>query len=97
MSDTKVFPNGFDSWRETHYEIVEKITLHINFWMDNDEELEPDNDPIFETKNLEGFTALWSLAEKWTDEFELLNKGREWDCEFIDEVEEFFNKKVNRE
>lgn len=97
MSDTKLFHNGFASWRQTHYEIVEKITLHINFWLDNDEKLEPDNDPIFETKNLEGFTGLWSLAEEWTDEFEILNIGREWDGEFIDEVEEFFKKKVNRE
>jgi len=100
MSDTKVFPNGFNNWRETHYEIVEKITLHINFWLDNDENLEPE-DPIFNIRKEQGFSGLWSLAETWTDEFENLHKGVNWGFdgameEFVDVVEDFFNKKIGK-
>jgi len=96
MSDTKVFPNGFRSWMETFYEVVEKITLHINFWS-NDEDLEPDDDPVFEARKHNGTNGLYELAEEWADEFEELNKGREWVDEFFDDIEDFVDKKITRE
>jgi hypothetical protein len=33
------------------------------------------------------------LANDLTDEFELLNKDREWDGEFFDEIERFLDEK----
>lgn len=96
MSDTKVFPNGFKNWRETFYEVVQGITCHINF-ISGFEENESVNDIVYETKDQFGTTGLYDLAELWTDEFELINKGREWNGEFLDEIEAFVNKKINRE
>ncbi len=29
----------------------------------------------------------------WAEEFEVLNRGREWDGEYIEEIEAFYDKK----
>ena len=42
----------------------------------------------------QGHGGLYELAEELTDEFELLNKGRVWDGEFFDEIEEFLSEKL---
>jgi hypothetical protein len=85
------FPNGFTSWQETHYEIVYQIAA--SFYRN------PDRESYGEIKAVHDATGtggLYELAEQWTNEFETKNKGREWDGEFFDEIEEFFaeqNKK----
>lgn len=82
----KIFANGFDSWMETFYEIVEYITIERQ--KDNDTELFKD---IQENEGSKGFLL---LAEKWADEFEKLNKGRNWeDADFYDEIIKFCEKK----
>ncbi len=96
MSDTKVFPNGFKNWRESFYEFVEKITLHINF-LSGFESNETIEDIVIKTKDNLGTTGLYDLAELWTDEFELINKDRKWCGEFLDEIQEFFDKKIKHE
>jgi hypothetical protein len=73
------------SWIETHHEIVSAIaiSLHLD---------EPDT--IFIKRSEEqGTGGLYELAKELTDEFELLNKDREWDGEFFDEIEEFIQSK----
>lgn len=88
MKKAKYFANGFESWMETFYEIVEYITLERQ--KDNDTELFKD---IQENQGSKGF---WILAEQWADEFENLNKGRNWeDGDFYDEIVEFCKKKNN--
>ena len=83
----KIFPNGFESWQETHFEVVNGIT----------KELRKD---VFTSKVIEkrheeqGTGGMYELAEELTDEFELLNKGRMWDGEFFDEIDEFLKKKL---
>jgi hypothetical protein len=73
------------SWIETHHEIVSAIA--ISLYLD-----EPDT--IFINRREEqGTGGLYELAEELTDEFELLNKDREWDGEFFDEIEEFIQSK----
>lgn len=76
------FPNGFESWHETHYEVVAHIeaTKHIegssaNLRMENG-----------------GTGGLYLLAQEWTDGFEKLHVGREWDGEFFDELAEYLDK-----
>ena len=81
--DTKQFPNGFASWQETHYEIVEHLTLT----------LDKEGSMAERVHNNMGIGGLYELAEDLTDEFEELNNGREWDGEFFDEIELFLNKK----
>lgn len=82
----KEFPNGFGSWQETHYEIVAAITYEIAHDDIND-------NLIYKTLRENGHGGLYELAEDLTDEFELLNKDREWDGEFFEEIERFLDEK----
>ena len=79
------FPNGFASWRETHFEIVQVITMAA---------LQDDSSVIKDMQMSQGCTGMYELAEALTNEFESLNKGRIWDGEFYDEVEDFAKKKL---
>jgi hypothetical protein len=83
----KNFPNGFESWAETHHEVVSAITLTMN----------QDEYPIKleEIQLSKGSGGIWEFCIELTDEFEKLNEGREWDGEFYDEIEEFINSKIN--
>lgn len=48
---------------------------------------------IVDTAENSGTGGIYELGEQWTDEFEELNKGREWDGEFFDELEAFLFRK----
>jgi len=80
------FVNGFESWHETHFEVVQAITIeHIK------------NEPkglVKERHDAQGHGGLYELAVELTDEFEKLNEGREWDGEYFDEIEKFLKKKL---
>jgi hypothetical protein len=86
----KNFPNGFASWQETHYEVVAAIivahAMHTHE-IDHSELLE-------KTIKEKGHGGLYELAEDLTDEFETINKNREWDGEFFEEIETFLNEKL---
>jgi hypothetical protein len=82
----KYFPNGFTSWQETHFEVVSEITKNLR--------VDKPTGLVFKTMMEKGTGGLYELAEELTDEFELLNEGREWDGEFFDEIEEFLTEKL---
>jgi hypothetical protein len=73
------FPNGVTSYLETHFEIVSHIERN---WESNKH--------LLVIQQQQGHGGFYELAEEITDAFELKNKGREWDGEFFDEIEEFF-------
>jgi len=76
----------FQSWHETHFEVTQVITLETS-------KDEPKG--IVETIQQEqGHCGLYELAKELTDKFETLNKDREWDGEFYDEIETFMNKEL---
>ncbi|MEN9512512.1 MAG: Cellulophaga phage phi4:1 [Bacteroidota bacterium] len=85
----KEFPNGFTSWQETHYEVVAAITNELA----DDHYSEFRDDLVHKILRENGHGGLYELAEDLTDEFELLNKGREWDGEFFEEIERFLDEK----
>ena len=82
----KNFPNGFDSWQETHYEVVQAITTEHS--KDNPRGV------VKERHDAQGHGGLYELAEELTDEFEKLIEGREWNGEFFDEFDAFLTKKL---
>lgn len=86
----KEFPNGFTSWMETHHEIVEFIVAHII------QSKTEEGNVILDTSHNQGTGGIYDLAEGWTDEFEKLNTGRDWDGEFFDEVGKFCANKNKR-
>lgn len=77
------FPNGFTEWKETFYEVVVFITE-----TDMDEESE-----VSRINSTEGTGGLYDLATDWTNEFEKLHKGRIWDGDFFDALEDFCTRK----
>ena len=86
----KTFPNGFESWQETHYEVVAAITTEL---ISYDEYSNFNHQLIGTTLQEKGHGGLYELANDLTDEFELKNQDREWDGEFFDEIERFLDEK----
>jgi hypothetical protein len=81
----KQFPNGFDSWQETHYEVV--AAIEFIFHRDDDEH------PVMQIFHSVGTGGLYELAEKLTDEFEEAFKGRLWDGDYEDTLHTFLVNK----
>lgn len=69
---TEQFPNGFEDWHETHYEIVEAITLILC-----DDELDEDS-VIAKRYEEQGRGGMYELAQELTDAFELEYEGAVW-------------------
>lgn len=86
MKTDKEFPNGFTSWVETHHEIVTYITRKLQ---------ESAGGEILNVMNTRGTGGIYELAEDWTDEFEEVNEGVNWDGEFFDEIDYFCYTKNN--
>lgn len=73
----------FDSWQETHFEVVKNITQNSL------------NLTIEKVMSEKGTGGLYELAKDLTNEFEELYKNKNWDGEFFDTLELFLNKKLN--
>lgn len=82
----KKFPNGFNSWMETHHEVVEAITLNLS--------KERYEGEVKRRYDAQGRGGIWELSEELTDKFEKLNKDREWDGDYFDELEEFLTEEL---
>jgi hypothetical protein len=81
------FPNGIESWIETHHEVVEALTFETA--------KDKMTGLVFETRQSGGYTAVYELAKSLTNEFENLHKGRFWDGDFVEEVEKFMKHKLS--
>lgn len=77
------FPNGFESWKETHFEVVTHLTRSADF----------SGSLANKRREQQGIGGLYELADELTHEFESANVGRNWDGEFFDEIEEFLKNK----
>lgn len=86
----KHFPNGFDSWMETHYEVVQAITLKLS-----DEDMEEDS-ALYERLEEQGTGGMYELSEELTDAFEEEYEGAIWgaDFDYYETIENFLNLKL---
>ena len=88
MKTNKLFPNGFESWHETHFEVVQFIcSLEDGF--------SSRGDKVDSVREAMGIGGIYELAEDWTDEFEEKYKGCIWgeDEEYFDVIEDFLTIK----
>lgn len=83
----KNFPNGFNSWIETYFEVVS----HINNTVNKEKTI------AHGRMTQQGTGGLYEMAEELTDQFETINQGREWDGEFFDEIENWLTEKENNQ
>ena len=88
MKTEKNFPNGFSSWQETHFEIVQAITIeHIQ---------DKRTGLVAYRHEAQGIGGLYELAEELTDEFESIHEGETWeDIGCLETLENFINEKLN--
>lgn len=91
--------NGFESWHETHFEIVTAITERLSGLQDN-----VDKCVVQATQYQQGRGGLFELAKDLTDEFEKKFHGWCWGVdekdgellEYFDEIDKFLNGKLKR-
>jgi len=84
----KHFPNGFTSWQETHYEVVQAITIELT--------ADKRTGLVAQRHEAQGHGGLYELAEELTDEFEAIHEGHEWDGEFFETIEEWLNEQFKQ-
>ena len=84
----KTFPNGFTSWSATHFEVVQFISSQEEGFINNGTEIERVRTEL-------DTPSIYELSERWTDEFENKYKGKEWNGEFFDTIDEFLTNKNN--
>ena len=87
LNPEEKFPNGFESWQETHFEIVSQISYYSRLDKCT-------SNVVNKAQEEQGTGGLYELAKALTNEFEKIHKGREWDGEFFDEVENFLTEKL---
>lgn len=82
------FPNGFESWHETHFEVVQFITSL-------EDGISSRGDRVDDVRETRGIGGVYELARDWTDEFEEKYKHCLWDEEegYFDTIEEFLTTK----
>jgi len=80
------FPNGFRSWMETHHEVVTNMQVIMKNGLPEETKKQVD---------LYGICVLYDIAESITDKFEMINKGRQWDGDFFEAVDEFTLAELN--
>jgi len=85
------FPNGFEDWHETHFEMVKAIVETLD---------KSTGGVIHKVAEEEGTGGLYELAKEWTNEFETMHIGKDWgaseevDDNFIDCIDKFISNKL---
>lgn len=90
----KQFPNGFESWHETHYEVCTFIGAYLHKWRGN-----RDGSALVNRYEAEGTGGMYDLAKEWTDEFEEAHSLEHWtvdNLDFFETIEEFLHNKNNK-
>lgn len=82
------FPNGFESWQKTHFEVVEVLVYMRN--------LEDNKKPkgYYEALDQSASKELYDLALNLTNKFEEQSKGKQLTRSLFDEIEDFVWREV---
>lgn len=83
----KRFPNGFESYLETHFEITSAIALAYNEYSLTS--------IVRKRHEAQGIGGLYELAQELTDEFEAQHENELWaNKDFFETIDEFITKKL---
>lgn len=85
---TPEFPNGFESWQKTHFEVVE-VLVYLR-------SLEEDKRPkgFSEALDQSATDELYNLALMLTNKYEQETKGKERKRSLFDEIEDFVDREL---
>ena len=84
------FPNGFESWQKTHFEVVEVLC----FMRDLEEGKKPKN--FTEYLDRSATREMYDLALSLTNKYEEQTQGKTRERSLFDEIEEFVWSEVKR-
>lgn len=84
------FPNGFESWQKTHFEVVEVLC----FMRDLEVDQQPKN--FAELVDQSASPEMYHLALDLTNKYEAQNTGKERTRSLFDEIEEFVWNEVKK-
>jgi hypothetical protein len=79
-------PRDFDTWQETHFEIVEAILQQLQY---------PDS-LASRIHDAQGRGGLYEMAKDLTNKFEEKFADTEWDGNFFDELETFLDEEFKK-
>lgn len=80
---TPEFPNGFESWQNTHFEVVEVLVYMRG--LDDSKKPKGFSDALDQSASSE----LYSLALNLANKYEEQTKGKERKRSLFDEIEDF--------
>ena len=86
---TREFINGFESWAETHHEVVLHLYSVLNRCAEEDED-----HPLFIYYNQTGMGGMWQLSITITDQFEVDHSNVDWEeseKDWLETVETYTN------
>lgn len=84
------FPNGFESWQKTHFEVVEALCF-----MRNLEELEKHKN-FSEWIDQSATEEMYHLALTLTNKYEEQTRGKKREQSLFDEIEIFVSSEVKK-
>lgn len=82
------FPNGFESWQKTHFEVVEALC----YLRDLEEEEHPK--AFAELVDRSATDEMYHLALRLTNKYEEETRGKKREQSLFDEIEEFVRIEV---
>ena len=82
------FPNGFESWHKTHFEVVEVLC----FARELEEEKKPKS--FAEMADQTATDEMYNLALNLTNKYEEQTKGQKRERSLFDEIEEFVWREI---
>ncbi|MHA4847414.1 hypothetical protein ACX0G7_24835 [Flavitalea antarctica] len=84
------FPNGFESWQKTHFEVVE-VLVYLR-------DLEEDKQPkgFSEALDQSATVEMYKLALELTNKYEAQSRGKVRTRTLFDEIEEFVHAEISK-
>ena len=82
------FPNGFESWQKTHFEVVEALCYM------RDLEEDQQHKSFSEWLDRSATEEMYQLALQLTNKYEAQTKGKERVQSLFDEIEDFVGHEV---
>lgn len=74
---------------ETHYEVVSALEQAKSLSFDS-------NNNLIRYYDNHGMGGMWELAKSITDDFETLYRGKEWDGEWLETLEDYIHLRINQ-
>ena len=82
------FPNGFESWQRTHFEVVEALCYMRD--LEDDKKVKSFSEWVDRSATEE----MYNLALRLTNQYEEQTKGKKREQSLFDEIEAFVIKEV---